>query len=675
MATFFEHQHLARRNTKILVLLYAAAVISVILAVDFVLASAYILGVGDGYVHNGNSVSLVTLYRNVPIRIYVWGAIVTAAVILAVSAWHVTKLGGGGAAVAEMVGARRVAPDTRDLLERRYMNVVEEMAIASGVRVPAVYVMDNEPGINAFAAGWDVSNSVVAVTRGTLETLNRDELQGVIGHEFSHILNGDMRLNIRMIGILAGIVFIGSVGEFLMRSQRRSSSSGKRDARVFLIGLGLVLIGYIGLFFARLIKAAVSRQREFLADASSVQYTRNPDGIAGALDRIRAESRGTLIENRHAEDLSHMFFADSVKVWFRGLFGTHPPVEERIARVHPGFQPATYRQKRPPAEPSEEEATKAGMTKKAAAAAVLAGAAGAMADRAGRRGGDIGTHWGRSAGDSAGLVGTLDGGKVDYAKRLLAALPAELREKLHETEGARAALVALLLAGKDSVMEEQLAAARAAGATTLADGARALVPSVRRLGPAFHLPVIDLALPAVKMAPEDSRRDLLRALEAVILADRRVSLHEFVVLTLVRDQLAPKDKAAKAGSRRIADLQAQAALVLSLVAHAGTRQDASGKRGEALAAALAAGAKEMGIDVAAAESAEFTLDKAGAALEALKSLAPLQKAVLVKGLFAAVTNDGAIRLMESELMRLAGAVLDCPLPPLFEHLDPATLVG
>src|SRR6185503_17791553 len=182
-------------------------------------------------------------------------------------------------------GARRVTSDTRDPLERRLVNVVEEMSIASGVRVPAVYVMDGEAGINAFAAGYDVSDSVVTVTRGTLETLNRDELQGVVAHEFSHILNGDMRLNVRMIGVLAGIVFIGAIGEFVMRGAR-----GSRDKGLYLFfgGLALFIVGYAGLFFARLIKAAVSREREFLADASSVQFTRNPDGIAGALDQIRA---------------------------------------------------------------------------------------------------------------------------------------------------------------------------------------------------------------------------------------------------------------------------------------------------------------------------------------------------------------------------------------------------
>ncbi len=682
MATFFEHQHLARRSTKILVLLYALALVGVIVAVDFVLASAYVWASWDSLVPRGKTpASYSTLFRMVPNAVYGWGAAGTAAVILLVSAWHVMQLASGGAAVAEMVGARRVAPETRDPLERRLLNVVEEMAIASGVRVPAVCVMDHEPGINAFAAGYVVSNSVVAVTRGTLEALNRDELQGVIGHEFSHILNGDMRLNIRMIGVLAGIVFIGAVGEFLMRSVR-----GSRDSRgsvpVFLAGLALLLIGYIGLFFARLIKAGVSRQREFLADASSVQFTRNPDGIAGALDQIRASDHGALIDNRHAEDMSHMFFGQSVQMWFGALFDTHPPLEERIRRAHPRFDWTEYRRTRAAAAATEEPAGreaagKPGVGRREAGAAILTGAAvlGGAVPPAGRRGPDAGAAWGRSAGESAALVGSLDGAKVDYAKRLLGALPPGLRQRVHQPAGARAALVALMLAPKDDVMARQLEALKAAGLETIGKEAAELAPFTRRLGAAFRLPVIDLALPALKDWNEAQRGELIRALEAVIHADRRVSLHEFVVLTLVRHQLAPKRRPGAAGKRKVAELQAECAAVLTLVAHAGTRPDATGKRSAELKAALAAGAKEMGIAAPEPGAAQLTLDSAAAALEALEALAPLQKAMLVKGLFAAVTADGTIRVMEAELMRLVGAVLDCPLPPLLEAVDPATLAA
>ncbi len=671
MATFFENQHLARRNTRVLVLLYVLAVAGVIIAVDLVLAAAYLYGFADLHVPKGRSPGAFALLRAVPASVYVLGALGTALVIFAVSGWNIVQLASGGKAVADMVGARRVPSDTRDPLERRLVNVVEEMAIASGVRVPAVYVMDGEAGINAFAAGYDVSDSVVAVTRGTLETLNRDELQGVIGHEFSHVLNGDMRLNIRMIGILAGIVFIGSIGEFIMRSQRGGSDS-KGAAPIFLGGLALLLIGYIGLFFARLIKAAVSRQREFLADASSVQFTRNPDGIAGALDQIGVASAGALIANRHAEDLSHMFFGQGIRVKLSGLFDTHPPLEDRIARVHQRFDRSSYRRTRAAsvvAAEIEEKDLQGDEKRKTAAAAILA-----AASMGGRRGADLGAQWGRSAGESAKLVGSMDGAKVDYAARLLAALPPELRERVRDPQGARAALVALLLAPKPDVMKLQLEALAAKGMTVLGEAARAAELLTRRLGSAFQLPLVDLALPAIKSSSEAIRNELIGAMEAVIYADRRVSLHEFVVLTLVRSQLAPRARPGAAGSRKLAELQAAALIVLSLVAHAGTRQDATGKRSDALAAAIGAGLKEMGLPEAAAVTT-LTLEAAAEALEILKSLAPMQKAILVKGLFAAVSADGTIRVMEAELMRMVGAVLDCPLPPLLESIDPATLAA
>jgi len=642
LATFFEHQNLARRNTKVLVLLFAAAVLAVIAAVDLVLGSLYVWN-ADFYAPAGRSPSFAAMLQAVPAPVYFAGALATGALILVVSLVNVARLAEGGVAVAKMVGARRVAPATGDVLEQRLRNVVEEMAIASGVRVPEVYVMDGERGINAFAAGWDVSGAVVAVTRGALETLTRDELQGVIAHEFSHILNGDMRLNVRMIGVLAGIVFLASVGEFLMRSMR-----GSRDSKgLVLVGLALFVIGYVGLFFARLIKASVSRQREFLADASSVQFTRNPDGIAGALDQIRSAAAGTLIANRYAEEMSHMFFGRSVRVFWAGLLDTHPPVDERIHRVHPRFDPSTYRATRQVAAVPTPKALDA--------------------KPAGRRLGDLGAHWGRTPAQSAALVGTVDAGKVDFAARLLGALPAPLRDKVKTAEGAAAIMIALLLAEPQEAMARQVEAL----GEPLAARVREVEPLTRRLGVAFHLAVIDVALPAMKTASTEAKKELLAALEAVINADRRVSLHEFVVLSLVREQLAPAPKAPQ--TKRLSELKVEAATILALVAHAGTRVDATGEREAAVLAAMHAGAAVMGIPERAAVA--LSVDLAHAALAALRGLAPMEKGVLVKGLFAAITLDGTIRVAEAELMRLVGAVLECPLPPLLEALDPATLAA
>jgi Zn-dependent protease with chaperone function len=649
-ATFFEQQHLARRNTRVMVILFVLATIAVILALDLVAATAYALA-NDA----PRGAALAQRYAAVPRALYVFASLSTALLIFAVSAFNVAKLGGGGAAVAEMVGARRIDPGTREPLERRLLNIVEEMAIAAGVRVPAVYVMDGEHGINAFAAGWDTTNCVVTLTRGALESLSRDELQGVIGHEFSHIVNGDIRLNIRMLGVLAGIVFIGAAGLFLIRSVRRGE--GKSAGQIMAVGVALFIIGYIGLFFARLIKAAVSRQREFLADASSVQFTRNPDGICGALDQIRAAAGGGAITGRYAEDISHMFFGQAIRLYFGGLFDTHPPLEERIRRVNPRFAPSAYRKQRSTAPPAAElpEGT---------------GAVG-LAEPAGRRLADSGVEWGRSAANSAKLVGTLDAGKADYAAKLIARVPAALREMVRDADGACAALVALLLGPKDEVMRTQLEAMKQAGGGALAERAARAAALTSVLSPAFHLTVVDLALPAIKAAPQAAKDELLRALEAVINADRRVTVHEFVMLTLVRHQLTPQAKP-PAADRNLADVRAEALVVLSLVAHAGMRADSSGAREDALRTAMSAGLAELGLPDAGAVPS-LSLDAVSAALATLNRLRPLEKARLVKGLFATVSADGTIRVIEAELMRLVGAVLDCPLPPLIDAIDPTAL--
>jgi hypothetical protein len=470
----------------------------------------------------------------------------------------------------------------------------------------------------------------------------------VIGHEFSHILNGDMSLNLRMIGVLAGIVSIGSLGAFVMRRVR---GEGKNTAPVFLFGLALFVIGYTGLFCARLIKAALSRQREFLADASSVQFTRNPDGLCGALDQIRNAPAGALVGSRYAEEMSHMFFGQALSL--SRFFATHPPLEERMRRINPRFQPVPYRARRD-----------VQVEKKAVD----------IPKSNGRRAGDAGVAWGRSAAESAALVGTLDAGKVDHAGTLLDALPAGLREALREPERAAAAVASLLAAAKPDVLEAQLGALKSAGLGEMAEPLRASLPLTQGLSPAFHLAVVDLALPALKSAPEEAKKRLVATLQTLAYADRRLSLHEFVLLTLLRYQLAPATKRFST-QKQVSDIKAEAGALIAVIAHAGTRVDTAGERADALEKALAAGAQELGIDVQAARDASLSLEAVSAALEAARELAPLEKARLVKGLFAAVTADGTIRLGEAELMRLVGAVLDCPLPPLIETLDPRRLAS
>lgn len=326
---FFERQAHARRNTTLLVVLFLSAVFLITLAVCLV-----------GYLVTRSQTSMLPFHQ--------WlltshGLITIAVVVGLISIASLARwadLAAGGERVALMVGARLIDPDTRDPDERRLRNIVEEMAIASGITVPQLYVMDQEPGINAFVAGYTPGEAVMVVTHGALTLLTRDELQGVVGHEFSHILNGDMRINVRLISLLAGILMFGQIGSFLVRASFHRGFRSRRDSRaeaaLGVVGLALLVIGYLGVIFGRLIQAAVSRQRELLADASSVQFTRNPEGIGGALFKIGLYG-GFLDTTSHAGDMNHMCFGEAARMKFSSLLASHPPIEERINRIQPGL--------------------------------------------------------------------------------------------------------------------------------------------------------------------------------------------------------------------------------------------------------------------------------------------------------------------------------------------------
>lgn len=340
---FFVHQEKARRATGFLVALYVLAVLATV-------GSIFVLVVFVASFASDDSHAYVVSVLQNP-ELILWSVAIPLFIIIIGTLCKILQLNGGGPSVAESVGGREVFANTRDFKERRLLNVVEEMAIAAGIRIPHVYVLDNEPGINAFAAGYSSKDAAVAVTRGTLDSLNREELQGVIGHEFSHILNGDMRLNIWLIGILGGILCIAVIGTWMVRGgsellrypriRTRNSKDNTAALALALLAFGAAVwvIGSLGHFFGRLIQCAVSRSRESLADASSVQFTRNPLGLANALKLIGANARHGLIGAADASEISHMFFVSGVD----GLFDTHPPLDERIRLLDPSFS-GSYRE-------------------------------------------------------------------------------------------------------------------------------------------------------------------------------------------------------------------------------------------------------------------------------------------------------------------------------------------
>ncbi len=309
---FFERQDTARRYTKWLLLYYPIALILIV-------ASVYLV------------VSLVVTHAVAwNTQLFACVTIGTLLLVAGATLLKINELRGGGGTVAMMLGGVPVDPNTRDPDERKLLNVVEEMSIASGTPVPEVWVLRKEPGINAFAAGRDINDAAVAVTESAMRLLSRDELQGVIAHEFSHIFNADVRLNVRVMGLLHGILVIALIGRAFMRTRGRKNPLPP-------IGLGLFVIGSTGFFFGKIIRSAISRQREYLADASAVQFTRNPLGLAGALKKIGGVVHGSTMISGNAEEASHFFFANGVSGFFTGLMSTHPPLDKRIRLLDPDF--------------------------------------------------------------------------------------------------------------------------------------------------------------------------------------------------------------------------------------------------------------------------------------------------------------------------------------------------
>ena len=652
---FFEHQEIARRSTRRLVVLFAIAVVLIVIAVNFAATAIYF-----GFLMPSATPRVAAA---LPAGFYFVNTCIVLGLIGGGTAYKMSALSGGGAAVANLVDAREVDTTTSDLLDRRLINVVEEMAIASGVAVPRVYVMDNEMAINAFAAGHSINDAVITVTRGTLTRLSRDELQGVIAHEFSHVLNGDMKLNLRLIGVLHGLLIVALAGRLLLelggRSRGSSSSrSGNAVAVLFVAGIALWILGYIGVFFGRLIKAAVSRQREFLADASAVQFTRNPDGIGGALRKIggltESSGLGTRIDHPQAEALSHLFLGAARPSFVRGLFATHPPLEERVQRIYgrkqaflPAPENAVALAMSGPDPTLEREQSQL----PSPVAGLVAAAAGASAPA-----------------DVAAAVGTValpvqHDLVVDHAQRTTAdTLRAAASDAVH------AQLIAFaLLVEKDNALRAQqgqlIADAYGGEAAQMADRFHGLIQT---LPPGARQPLLDVAMPALRKLPEAARQRVLKMSHLLIAADGRVSVREFLLFTILQRRLGPDaGRAVPVRYRAVKERAHDAALVLSLVA--AVRLPARPEH------AFNAGALLLpDSDVRFTVADSIKLDEVSAALDRLNQLAPLAKPQLIKAATATAFVDSETNWRAASTLRMICAALDAPLPP---QVAAAELVG
>ncbi|MBI1175984.1 M48 family metalloprotease [bacterium] len=642
---FFERQDRARRSTKWLVLYFVAAVVCIIAGIYLVFAGIFLR---DQFQRNGPAA-----LWNLQMFLGVAGG--TCLIVLFGSLFKMAELRRGGAAVAEMLGGTKISPNTDDADERRLLNVVEEMALASGTAVPPVYLLPDEGGINAFAAGFAPNDAVIGVTRGCVKILSRDELQGVIAHEFSHILNGDMRMNLRLMGVIFGILCLAVIGRVLLYStSRRAYYLGARNDNrggnpLPFIGLALIVIGSIGVFFGRLIQAAVSRQREFLADASAVQFTRNPDGIAGALKKIGGLREGSRLHSPHASEASHMFFGNGLGSSFLGLMATHPPLIDRIKAIDPNFD--------------GEFPQIAGITSGTASPLVSQMVdTGAMPPPMPRR-------VSRASVSAREVLHTTGVPKATHLEASTAwrdSLPDELLSAIRDPARAPMVIFGLLLDNDETIREKQLSAI----ASGLSADARATTENLRAvtsdLAPTARLPLLELTIPALReLSPEDYRQ--FRAVaRQLIEADRQVDLFEYALEKCLDRHLAP----AFEGRRRdviqyysMAPLMEDVARVLALLTRLGHKDP------EAAGRAYAEAIVSLGANPAncpAPPERESGLRQVDEALNKLAHTVPIIKKRFLQAAAHAVASDGELAPREAEMLRAIADAVDCPIPPFID---------
>lgn len=648
-ADFFQRQQRARGATAKLTALFLLAVVAIVVVIDVLV---YL--VVPATTASGRAAAAVV------------ATLATVVIIGGGTLAKMASLRGGGAALALSMGAIPIDPTTADPLLRRYVHVVEEMSIASGVPMPSLFVLPNDAGINAFAAGYSPADAVITVTVGALQTLNRDELQGVIGHEFSHILNGDMRINIRMIGILGGLLVLGLVGLRILQFGGRGKDKGAGPILVF--GVAALVLGFLGQFLAGLIKAAVSRQREWLADAASIQFTRQTQGLSGALKKIAGLPEGSvLVDARSESQINHMLFGSGRRSFVQ-LWDTHPPLDARIRALDPTFSPEQQEQLkrrygavRPnglaedlqlglveaPARPMPLPDRGAPVPALAPipAAAATAPAAVRVVDP-----------------DAvSGAVGSFTLADLDRAAELSAQIDPRLRELAGAPTSVVPLLLALLMDPGGPVRDLQMQLLQQRVEPHVLDAVAELRLAVGALEPQLRLPLVGMALPALAARPSDQIDSVQSAVNALVLADSRYTLFEYCLTRLasayLRDRRAPSRVGAP-GRATLAQCRDSALTVLSVVAAAGNADPVLAQR------AFDAGVQRLGFGLSPfAPPPDFvaTLDASWPALDAL---APLDKRRVVEALVAASAHDGALHVNEAELLRTACALLHCPVPML-----------
>lgn len=686
---FYEHQDLARKQTKRLLILFVIALGGLILLTAYVVAGiGYTIGL-----HNARFESYQTGQSiwSISSQVFDWQylgliALGVLSVVFIASLFRMVQLSAGGKVIAEQLGGRLINVNPRDALEKRLLNVVEEMAIASGTSVPSVYVMD-ELGINAFAAGFQSADAVIGVTRGAIESLDREELQGVIAHEFSHILNGDMRLNLRLIGMIYGIIVIANTGRYLMYSR---GSSNRDRGKTLSIGIALMLLGYLGIFFGNLIKAAISRQREFLADASAVQYTRSKSGISGALKKIGGLSSISSSRQewkaKDVNEISHMLFSQGLHFsFFNKLMATHPPLQERIKRIDsnwdgdfvvPEREPERVPERVPETERGNPSASKSSLADVEGASALttnadlLAGVAGMAASATARSASLNGSgalnitdltvddliHAIDHSGDPSDAV-------ITKASSDLNRLKAEfelLCEKIHEPYTARGLVFAMLLDSKSSIRQQQWENIEKHQSQELLKQTRFVYDQLQLLKPTQPMILLDLALPILKALSDAQYKEFKIQLLRLIKIDKKIEIREWALYHLVDQHCRPR-KLIHLHSVSLKQRKSAIARLLSALANISLihkKQDTEMAKKIFDIVVIS----EFDFSLRWYSRNELTTESLTQSLHQVRHLKPLQKPQLLKACVKIIQHDGIIESRELELITCIAQAIDCPLP-------------
>ena len=620
---FFQAQDTARRKTWQLALMFSAAVVTLILLTNVLVAIVF------GWTGTQSGLTFEQTLANIPADSWLWISLGVVGVIGVASLFKYLSLQAGGRTIAEAMGGSLIHQSTQNHQQRRLLNVVEEMAIASGVSVPPVYLIP-EPSINAFAAGFGPDDAVIGINQGTLDQLDRAELQGVIAHEFSHILNGDTNINLRLIAILHGILFLGIIGFGLLRA---GAYSRKNGMPLLALGAGLLVIGYGGTFFGKLIKAAVSRQREFLADASAVQFTRDAGGIADALKKIGGLPDGSIMTSAAAEEASHMFFGASAKKFAGSLLSTHPPLADRIHAIEPSWNGTFTRGSSSPLVSSDE--VRSGL-----AEGLVSGFASAEAIVA--------------------QVGAPSQVSLAVAQRLIADNDDSLTNAAHDPFEARALIYATLIDTNEDVARTQLALIETDAETGIAVHVIRLLEHTRGVDASHLLTLVEMSMPALKELSYQQYQRFTKNAGRLITADDRVDVFEWVLHRMLMKELYPHFEGPQNYHGRIgkmAKVADEAALLLAILASHGHTDPKAQEQ------AYQAGIAELDINLPYVPQAQFDYQNLNDALAKLRKLRPLVKPALIQACAATVLADGSVSSTEGALLQGIAATLDCPLPP------------